>query len=198
MPAGARHASLIYWYDSLGVRREGVAIHTSLNLSQYKCFKPHSFSHAAPLHLLEAAERGGDLAGDLHTTAAIQLEQQVLRTGGNILVVAIFSLSQLADWRARPLSPEMLDYARGDTHYLLYCFDRLKQELVNLGDQVRGAAVVSVYAHVCMCVCVHVCARQESMPSYVPAYTRNPSCYAHVKSNNCYASIGVHVSQMSA
>mmetsp|Transcript_17504 Transcript_17504/g.45863 ORF Transcript_17504/g.45863 Transcript_17504/m.45863 type:complete len:282 (-) Transcript_17504:2595-3440(-) len=105
---------------------------------------------------------------------------------------------QLADWRARPLSPEMLDYARGDTHYLLYCFDRLKQELVNLGDQVRGAAVVSVYAHVCMCVCVHVCARQESMPSYVPAYTRNPSCYAHVKSNNCYASIGVHVSQMSA
>ncbi|KAF5828156.1 hypothetical protein DUNSADRAFT_18110 [Dunaliella salina] len=43
---------------------------------------------------------------------------------------------QLADWRARPLSPEMLDYARGDTHYLLYCYDRLKQELVNMGDQV--------------------------------------------------------------
>jgi exosome complex exonuclease RRP6 len=26
---------------------------------------------------------------------------------------------QLADWRERPLSPEMLNYARMDTHYLL-------------------------------------------------------------------------------
>ena len=33
---------------------------------------------------------------------------------------------QLADWRARPLTPEMLHYARADTHYLLYCYDRLK------------------------------------------------------------------------
>lgn len=33
---------------------------------------------------------------------------------------------QLADWRARPLNEEMLAYARADTHYLLYCYDKLK------------------------------------------------------------------------
>jgi hypothetical protein len=33
---------------------------------------------------------------------------------------------QLADWRLRPLTPEMLHYARADTHFLLYCFDKLK------------------------------------------------------------------------
>lgn len=33
---------------------------------------------------------------------------------------------QLADWRVRPLTPEMLHYARCDTHYLLYCYDRLR------------------------------------------------------------------------
>lgn len=33
---------------------------------------------------------------------------------------------QLADWRARPLNEQMLAYARADTHYLLYCYDKLK------------------------------------------------------------------------
>ena len=36
---------------------------------------------------------------------------------------------QLADWRLRPLTPEMIGYARGDTHHLLYVYDRLKQQL---------------------------------------------------------------------
>lgn len=36
---------------------------------------------------------------------------------------------QLADWRQRPLSKEMFDYARSDTHYLLYIYDRLRVEL---------------------------------------------------------------------
>lgn len=36
---------------------------------------------------------------------------------------------QLADWRLRPLTSEMLEYARGDTHHLLYVHDRLKQQL---------------------------------------------------------------------
>jgi len=40
---------------------------------------------------------------------------------------------QLADWRARPLTEEMLHYARSDTHYLLYCYDRLKVPLLFLG-----------------------------------------------------------------
>jgi len=37
---------------------------------------------------------------------------------------------QLADWRVRPLPEEMLKYAREDTHYLLYCYDVLKSQLI--------------------------------------------------------------------
>lgn len=37
---------------------------------------------------------------------------------------------QLADWRVRPLPKELLDYARADTHYLLYVYDRMRNELV--------------------------------------------------------------------
>jgi ribonuclease D len=38
---------------------------------------------------------------------------------------------QTADWRLRPLSVDMLKYAREDTHYLLYIYDRLRQELID-------------------------------------------------------------------
>ena len=37
---------------------------------------------------------------------------------------------QLADWRLRPLPAEMLKYAREDTHYLLYIYDRIRHDLV--------------------------------------------------------------------
>jgi len=40
---------------------------------------------------------------------------------------------QLADWRTRPLTKEMMDYARGDTHHLLYIYDRLKEALHSQG-----------------------------------------------------------------
>lgn len=33
---------------------------------------------------------------------------------------------QLADWRQRPLSPEMEAYARADTHYLLFIYDKMR------------------------------------------------------------------------
>ena len=36
---------------------------------------------------------------------------------------------QLADWRQRPLPQDMFEYARSDTHYLLYVYDRLRTEL---------------------------------------------------------------------
>ncbi|XP_053136835.1 exosome component 10 isoform X2 [Hemicordylus capensis] len=36
---------------------------------------------------------------------------------------------QLADWRIRPLPEEMVQYARDDTHYLLYIYDRVREEL---------------------------------------------------------------------
>ena len=36
---------------------------------------------------------------------------------------------QLSDWRIRPLPLEMVRYARQDTHYLLYVFDRIRIDL---------------------------------------------------------------------
>ncbi|XP_066546563.1 exosome complex component 10 [Amia ocellicauda] len=42
---------------------------------------------------------------------------------------------QLADWRIRPLPEEMFHYARADTHYLLYIYDRLRVALLDAGNQ---------------------------------------------------------------
>ncbi|KAI9827627.1 MAG: hypothetical protein M1819_006916 [Sarea resinae] len=38
---------------------------------------------------------------------------------------------QMADWRIRPLPEEMFKYARADTHFLLYIFDCMRNELVD-------------------------------------------------------------------
>ena len=37
---------------------------------------------------------------------------------------------QMADWRVRPLPPHLIDYARSDTHYLLYIYDELRNMLL--------------------------------------------------------------------
>ncbi|KAM3969051.1 exosome component Rrp6 [Aphomia sociella] len=37
---------------------------------------------------------------------------------------------QLADWRIRPLPDELIEYARLDTHYLLYVWRQMKRELL--------------------------------------------------------------------
>ncbi|KAL8698936.1 MAG: hypothetical protein Q9201_006301 [Fulgogasparrea decipioides] len=37
---------------------------------------------------------------------------------------------QMADWRMRPLPEQMYDYARSDTHFLLYIYDNLRNELL--------------------------------------------------------------------
>ncbi|XP_038161928.1 exosome component 10 [Cyprinodon tularosa] len=37
---------------------------------------------------------------------------------------------QLADWRIRPLPEEMIEYARADTHYLLYIYDCMRAQLL--------------------------------------------------------------------
>ncbi|KAJ4324977.1 exosome nuclease subunit [Fusarium piperis] len=41
---------------------------------------------------------------------------------------------QLADWRIRPIPEEMMYYARSDTHYLLYIYDKVRNELVATSD----------------------------------------------------------------
>ncbi|KAL8760925.1 MAG: hypothetical protein Q9184_002922 [Pyrenodesmia sp. 2 TL-2023] len=57
---------------------------------------------------------------------------------------------QMADWRMRPLPKQMYDYARSDTHFLLYIFDNIRNELLaksmkdnadgNLIDEVRESS----------------------------------------------------------
>uniref|UniRef100_A0A182MCX6 Exosome complex component 10 homolog n=1 Tax=Anopheles culicifacies TaxID=139723 RepID=A0A182MCX6_9DIPT len=41
---------------------------------------------------------------------------------------------QLADWRIRPMPENFIEYARKDTHYLLYIYDRMKNELLDKGE----------------------------------------------------------------
>ncbi|KAL8833447.1 MAG: hypothetical protein Q9170_004256 [Blastenia crenularia] len=41
---------------------------------------------------------------------------------------------QMADWRMRPLPKQMYDYARSDTHFLLYIFDNIRNELLSKSD----------------------------------------------------------------
>ncbi|PNS17221.1 hypothetical protein CAC42_6904 [Sphaceloma murrayae] len=38
---------------------------------------------------------------------------------------------QTADWRVRPLPTELFDYARSDTHFLLYIYDNMRNELLD-------------------------------------------------------------------
>lgn len=41
---------------------------------------------------------------------------------------------QTADWRIRPLGKELFEYARADTHFLLYIFDNMRNELLEKSD----------------------------------------------------------------
>ncbi|KAG9948831.1 hypothetical protein KCU85_g4710, partial [Aureobasidium melanogenum] len=41
---------------------------------------------------------------------------------------------QTADWRIRPLPQEMFEYARSDTHFLLYIYDNMRNELIEKSD----------------------------------------------------------------
>ena len=46
---------------------------------------------------------------------------------------------QRADWKRRPLTPEQLDYARLDTHYLVALRDQQFQALTEAGRMAGGA-----------------------------------------------------------
>ncbi|KAI9798581.1 MAG: exosome nuclease subunit [Piccolia ochrophora] len=42
---------------------------------------------------------------------------------------------QMADWRIRPLPTEMFNYARSDTHFLLFIYDKMRNELIDKRDR---------------------------------------------------------------
>ncbi|KAJ2157138.1 exosome nuclease subunit [Coemansia sp. RSA 552] len=48
---------------------------------------------------------------------------------------------QLADWRIRPIPDEMMRYARADTHFLLYVFDQMRNDLLARGTRLVGIDV---------------------------------------------------------
>ena len=56
---------------------------------------------------------------------------------------------QTSDWRTRPLPKDMLQYARCDTHYLLYIRDRLENLLLGMGSGTTG--LVTVYGRKMLC-----------------------------------------------
>ncbi|KAF2568333.1 hypothetical protein F2Q68_00024668 [Brassica cretica] len=59
---------------------------------------------------------------------AVDTEQHSLRS-----FLGFTALIQREDWRQRPLSEEMVQYARTDAHYLLYIADKLTAELTQRG-----------------------------------------------------------------
>lgn len=44
--------------------------------------------------------------------------------------IDVSKFGQKADWRIRPLTPDLLQYARTDTHYLLYIWRRMRKDLL--------------------------------------------------------------------
>lgn len=48
---------------------------------------------------------------------------------------------QLADWRIRPLPDVLVNYAREDTHYLLYIYDQMKNELLEKGNAQKNLLI---------------------------------------------------------
>ncbi|KOS17597.1 Exosome complex exonuclease rrp6 [Escovopsis weberi] len=53
---------------------------------------------------------------------------------------------QLADWRVRPIPDEMMYYARSDTHYLLYIYDCVRNDLLKSSQ--RGNPETDLIARV--------------------------------------------------
>ncbi|KAI8802817.1 ribonuclease H-like domain-containing protein, partial [Cladochytrium replicatum] len=45
---------------------------------------------------------------------------------------------QRADWRMRPLPQGMINYARSDTHYLLYVYDRMRNEVLAKSNETHN------------------------------------------------------------
>ncbi|KAH8418079.1 hypothetical protein KR222_011461, partial [Zaprionus bogoriensis] len=69
---------------------------------------------------------------------------------------------QLADWRMRPLPQQLIDYARQDTHYLIYVYERLTNDLLQ-ADQGQPQALRMVYQ-----LSTEVCKKRYTKPHIGP------------------------------
>lgn len=69
---------------------------------------------------------------------------------------------QLADWRMRPLPQQLIDYARQDTHYLIYVYERLTNDLLH-ADQGQTQTLRIVYQ-----LSTEVCKKRYTKPHVGP------------------------------
>lgn len=76
---------------------------------------------------------------------------------------------QLADWRIRPLPEEMIRYAREDTHYLLYVYDILRNELITRGNDLKNLIRLVYTKSTDLCASLYkkqVCLQDSHMTIY--------------------------------
>lgn len=69
--------------------------------------------------------------------AAQQLKMKELPLKGlakHYCNVSLNKSIRMSDWRQRPLSEQQIKYAREDTHYLLYIYDNLLNDLIECGQ----------------------------------------------------------------
>lgn len=83
---------------------------------------------------------------------------------------------QLADWRMRPLPEELIDYARMDTHYLLFIYDNMRNELIGRSNEGNNL-IRSVY-HASR----DICKKQYSKPyitsvSHMDVYRKSKKAF---------------------
>lgn len=83
---------------------------------------------------------------------------------------------QLVDWRVRPLSEDHLKYARGDTHFLLYIKDVLRNDLLKKANG-KSNILRAVYKE-----STEVCKIRYEKPvwhkdSYVPMYRKSQKMF---------------------
>lgn len=71
---------------------------------------------------------------------------------------------QLADWRMRPLPEELIDYARQDTHYLLYIYDNMRNELIRKSNEGNNL-IRSVYQ-----ASTEICKKRYAKP-YITSFS---------------------------
>ncbi|KRZ90939.1 Exosome component 10 [Trichinella sp. T8] len=78
-----------------------------------------------------------------HAMEVLEMPQRSLKFLVKELVgVKLDKSYQTADWRIRPLGSKMLAYARSDSHYLLYCWDVLRNELLNRGNEYNDLMMI--------------------------------------------------------
>ena len=80
---------------------------------------------------------------------------------------------QRADWRIRPLTQDMLQYARSDTRYLIKVYDLMKNALIEKGNE-NNNLLHSVYDQ-----SNQLCKQRYENPLY-----RADSFLAHLRKSN--------------